>query len=357
MNDPIMILGAGKTGRGFLARLLSEQGYPVILIDRDPQTVARIRDGYRVHFYGSRPSLGIAPLDAVHTEDPKATAYVRSTHRIFVSVGIKNLEAVGNWLADKVSSGSEIYLCENGSTASSMMERCLERTKARVFPAAVFCTTIEGRGADIDSEEYDRLFCGVPGGEQENPWAPFLEYVENFPALMTRKLYTYNAASAIICYLGCHKGYKAMAEAANDSGILKKLDAYYPEIGAALCREYGYTQESQDAFAEASRRKFTNKKIRDSIARNARNPWVKLEPGERIMGPVRLLEKYGGDTEILAETAAAALAYGEDETWRRRVLTEGIDTILGEICRLRPEEPFYRLTAKYYEKLSDLCHR
>ncbi|WP_343247296.1 2-dehydropantoate 2-reductase N-terminal domain-containing protein [Diplocloster hominis] len=359
-ENPVVIFGAGKTGRGFLARLLDEQGFPVVLIDRDTELIRQIRNGYRITYYGSRSPREIIPADAVTLEDPKAADYARKAQNIFVSVGIANLEAAGRWLSGQVSPGARLYLCENGSRARQVMEEALGGSNpVELYPSAVFCTTIEGEGAGICSEEYDRLFCGRPRGTQicegqtqrtgTEPWAPFLEYTDDFPALMTRKLYTYNAASAIICYPGSRMGYGDMADAANDPQILQMLSEYYPQIGEALCREYGYSRQSQIEFAAASLKKFTNRAIRDSIIRNARNPRVKLGVDERLAGPARLIQKYGGDTRILSKTIAAALLYPYDEEWKREVALQGAGRILKEVCRIPCSDPLHRQIMDFYQ--------
>ena len=58
------------------------------------------------------------------------------------------------------------------------------------------------------------LFAGCP-----EPAAKTLKPIGNFSNFLTRKLYTYNAASCVIAYIGWKKGYSNYADAANDEEI------------------------------------------------------------------------------------------------------------------------------------------
>ena len=60
----------------------------------------------------------------------------------------------------------------------------------------------------------------------------------DFPLLMLRKIYTYNASSAIIAYLGAEKGIQSYAQAACNPDIARELDLFYTQINRALCLEY-----------------------------------------------------------------------------------------------------------------------
>ena len=109
--------------------------------------------------------------------------------------------------------------------------------------------------------------------------------MKDFGDFLTRKLYTYNAASCVLAYLGFLKGYTDYREAGRDPEILEKLDRNYEMTNSVLCEVYGYDPADQAEFAALSRSKFTSQTIVDTIDRNAREPQRKLKAGERIIGP------------------------------------------------------------------------
>lgn len=333
----IGIVGAGRTGRGFLARLLVENQAPFVMFDQDRDLVEKLKGGYQISFFsGVRTPIAVRDYQILHTEDAACRELLPNMETIFVSVGGTNLESVSRWLASMVSPEmlqgpcQNIIFCENARDPAekarklflnSLPEDMREKADAHFgfMDAAVFCTTIQtgADNRDIESEDYPSLPFDVLRAKGNPPHLKGITPVKDFQNVLMRKIYTYNSASGIIAYLGWWKGYKIYADAANDPEILGLLDQNYREIGRAICAEYGYSEEDQAAFAALSKAKFCDRAIVDTVSRNAREPMRKLSAGERIVGPAMLIEKYGGDTGILALTAAAALLYSDpdDPQW------------------------------------------
>ena len=92
-----MIIGAGKTGRGFVARLLAERHVPVTFVDKDETLVEKLQqaagtDGFPIRFFGDvRETAKIAAYRAVTWDE----ADFSDAELIFVSVGGTNLKDVG----------------------------------------------------------------------------------------------------------------------------------------------------------------------------------------------------------------------------------------------------------------------
>ena len=185
------------------------------------------------------------------------------------------------------------------------------------------------------------------------PAAKTLKPIGNFSNFLTRKLYTYNAASCVIAYIGWRKGYSNYADAANDSEVLVLLDKNYEATNKVLCKEFGYEEADQKEFAALSKAKFCDRTIVDTVARNARDPQRKLGAAERIIGPIKLLHKYGEDASVLERTAACAILYdndGEDE-WRAIKAEKTNEQILTDICGLEKEDIIYQNIMKYLEEV------
>ena len=144
----------------------------------------------------------------------------------------------------------------------------------------MFCTTTDD-GLDIMIENYPYLQCNADLLEGFYPNIKGIKPVNGFGDFLKRKLYTYNAASCVIAYIGYVKGYTDYADAANDSEILKLLDKNYEQTNKALCKGFGYDTKEQEEFALLSKEKFTSRAIKDTVSRNARDPLRKLAAGER----------------------------------------------------------------------------
>ena len=320
--NKIAVVGAGKTGRGFIGRLLAEDHIEFQLIDKNEDLVRRLnaQGSFQVHFFGNqREAQVVNGFKAVTWEE----ADLSDVELIFVSVGGTNLTDVGEHLKKWCQDGKKRYIItgENATKPAQTLLDVIGCDNVAGAEATVFCTTIEAGGLDISSENYPYLQCDAKPLNGYVPSVSGVKPVDNFGNFLTRKLFTYNAASCVIAYLGFIKGFTDYGEAANDPEILELLDRNYAATNEVLCQEFGYTKEDQAEFALLSKKKFCDRTIIDTVARNAREPQRKLKAGERIMGPLVLLDKYGADTSVLIKTVAAMLLYdneGEDK-WREIV--------------------------------------
>ena len=343
-----VIIGAGRTGRGFVARLLAEAHVPIAFLDRDAGLIRQLQqseNGYRVLFFGGeREPFTISGYKAGTWEDEEyARNILTECELVFVSVGGSHLQEVGEQLKQYLPDERicRVITCENAVGPARTLREAIGKENVLISEAAVFCTTdTAGEGKlDIVSENYPYLPFDSGQLNGYRPLAQSIRPVSGFSDFLKRKIFTYNAASGIISYLGWLKGYRLYAEAANDPEILEKLDRNYAAANRVLCAEFGYDPDDQAEFSLLSRKKFTNRAIEDTIERNAREPLRKLGAEERIIGPIRLLGKYGEDTGVLEQAAAAAILYyervEEEAVQKKKKLTPR--QILREVSHLDDE--------------------
>lgn len=334
----IAIIGAGRTGRGFIARLMHNQAH-ICFLDKNNTLIEKLhtQGEYNIRYYDSEKIEKVGGYEAYTTDNDECGSVLKECGCVFVSVGGENTANVGKWLEEYISPDIPVIACENAACPADLFGGGL---KGHTHSGAVFCTTTEASddpiGLDIMSEDFPALYTdnNVPLHIAKlNGIKP----VGDFATLMLRKIYTYNAASAIIAYLGVSKGFELYSDAANDPEIEKLLDAFYAEINKAICAEYGINREEQQGFALHSKKKFQNRKIIDSISRNAASPLRKLSPTERIIEPARLILRSGGNADVLVKTAAAAISYMglRDEAEVSKVLTD--------TCGLNRDEALYNL--------------
>lgn len=348
----VVVIGAGKTGRGFLARLLQEEQQEIIFIDKNVELVAKLNADktFKISFFGNvREQYVVNHFKAYTWEN----ASLEDTELILVSVGGQNLRDVGESLAKLLDNDKHYYIitAENASHPSKILEEAIGKDNVSVSESTVFCTTIENGGLDINSENYPYLQCAADLLVGYVPKAKTIKPIDNFSNFLTRKLYTYNAASCVIAYLGWKMGYSNYADAANDKKILEMLDANYTVTNKVLCKEFGYEEADQAEFAALSKAKFCDRTIVDTVARNARDPQRKLGANERIIGPIKLLHKYGEDASVLEQTAAAAILYdneGED-AWKAIKAEKTYEQILIDICGLEEDSLIFKNIMNYIE--------
>ena len=351
----VTVIGAGKTGRGFIGRLLAEGGEHISFIDKDAALVAALneKNAYRVGFFGGkREDFTVADYRAFTWEQVERI----KDELILVSVCGPNLADVGAALKARLDPNRHYYIitAENSSKPAKVLKEAIGAANVSVSESTVFCTTIESDGLNISSENYPYLQCDADLLEGYVPAVKGIRPVGEFGNFLTRKLFTYNAASCVIAYLGWLRGYTDYGEAANDPEILSLLDRNYAATNRALCAEFGYEAKDQAEFAALSKVKFTDRTIVDTVARNAREPQRKLGAAERVIGPMLLLHKYGEDTEVLEMTAAAMLCYdneGEDK-WRAIKAEKSAADILCEIGGVPDDHPCFARIMKHYEVFS-----
>lgn len=344
--NKVVIIGAGKTGRGFIGRLAAEAGCEILFVDSNKELVDQLNraGSFEVSFFGGvRKKVVVSSYRAATWEN----ADLSEAGLIFVSVGGQNLDAVGEMLKTKLPQNGDytIITCENASSPADKLQKAIGRSDVTVSEATVFCTTIDEGEIGIASEDYPYLQCDRDRLGGYVPFIPAVKPVGDFGNFLTRKLYTYNAASCVIAYLGAVKGYEVYSDAANDAEILALLDRNYEESNRAMCMEFGYTPEDQAEFALLSRKKFTSTAIRDTVERNARDVARKMAPGERIIGILELILKHGGNAAVLEQTAAAALLYTADSKWVAKKNEMSFEAILRDFCNISDEALIERIMA------------
>ena len=349
----IVVIGAGKTGRGFIGRLLQEADREIIFIDKNSDLVDKLNREKQccVSFFGNRREPVLVDNYTAYTWE---NSDIEDAELILVSVGGQNLKDVGAQLSKLLQDDRRYYLitCENASNPAKTLKEAIGGKNVSVSEATVFCTTIESDGYNINSENYPYLQCNAQLLDGYVPDVPSFKAIDHFSNFLTRKLMTYNAASCVIAYNGALLGYTDYGEAANDPRILKLLDKNYAATNLAMCKAFGYELQDQQEFAALSKAKFCDRTIVDTIARNAREPHRKLSSNERIIGAARLLQENGEDTSVLVLTAAAAILYRDssDTAWTAIQSENSPAEILKTVCGLKEEDLLY-------QKILDLIGR
>ena len=147
----ITIIGAGKTGRGFLARLLCDN--QIDFIDKDACLVKSLSENksFRVDFFGDKKPSVVIEFNSAKTWEEVGEI---DAELILVSVGGSNLESVGKELSTRVKSGQRIIVCENASSPAKRLYNAIGIDGVMVAESTVFCTTTQGDGVNINSEWY-----------------------------------------------------------------------------------------------------------------------------------------------------------------------------------------------------------
>ena len=384
----VIILGAGRIGRGFVTQIMLLNDVKINYFDAMESMVQNLNDvkEYTIHV------LGHSELDIVHSGygaysikdvDELAEKW-ESADFIFTAVGGKNMKSIGKSIAsafkkmvfDGKVHTSNIMTCENWiepakDLKESIMEELNDEEKVLfekyigVGETVILCTGTGNPNPSKVVNEMDTWIQNFPYLPMEKqaikgkvPNWKYVDFVEEFGDLLTQKLYTNNTSCGSISYLGTLLGKKYMAEASNDPIIEPIMDEIYDEINGALIQGLGIDPESQYAFSKRAKGKYQDRDIVDLLSRIARDPLRKLRPNDRLIGPSRIALSVGIKPKAIALCTAAALFYDnpEDESSQElKKLREekGISYILQNICELDPDEELYSLIMESVQELKD----
>lgn len=384
----VIILGAGRIGRGFITQLMLLNHVKITYFDANDEMVKKLNDAqsYTIHV------LGHPDLDIVHSgyeaysikdTDQMARSWAEADF-IFTACGGKNMTAVGKTIAEafkkmyanKQVHVSNIMTCENwvdpakdlkNSITEELNEEELASFKENIGVGenVILCTGTGSPDPSKVTNEMDTWIQNFPYLPMEKnaikgelPEWEYVDYIENFGNLLTQKLYTNNTSCGSVAYLGTLLGKKYMAEAANDPVIEPIMDEIYNEINVALIKGMNIDPESQYAFSKRAKAKYTDRDIVDLLSRIARDPLRKLRPNDRLIGPSRIALSVGVKPTAIALCTAAALFYEDEQDESSLKLAEmrkekGIDYILQTVCELDPNEELYAMIKNSVKELQE----
>ena len=371
-----LIFGAGKIARGFIGQLLYLSGFEITFVDVYKPIVDRLNElgSYHVHVLGDESlDSDVTGITALTFDEPDRIydAFWKAD-AVFVSVGGKNLPAVGESVAAILARGGiqdhlqNIVVCENWKDAASTFERAvlehLGDEDARRFEEhvgvseAVLMRTAtqpdERLAAEHPEDVWVQSYWHLPI-DRARLKAPFpevkcVELLDDFGNFLTQKMYTNNTSNAVIAYNAYLLGYDILAEAANSPEISRRLDCAYEEINDTLVAALGVSRESQEAFSQRARAKYCDYTIVDKITRHAKDPIRKLGPADRLVAPCRMAIEHGIEPKELVHAIACALFFdapGDESAAELAAMRRehGIPYVLEHVCKLDRDEPLYRM--------------
>lgn len=190
---------------------------------------------------------------------------------------------------------------------SRVVRDATEITDAELLPF------VEGGARAYLVEEFNRILVSqvtMPGFTRGI--TVFTEKADLLP-FEEAKLYGHNAIHALLGYLCRQRGWRFVADAAQDPELMRfAREAFLEESGRALiARRAGvddlFTPKGYQTFAEDLLKRMVNPWLRDDVDRVTRDPRRKLGWEDRLVGTMRLALAAGFEPRRLAVGAAAAL--------------------------------------------------
>lgn len=378
MKETALIFGAGKTGRGFAAHLAFLGGYDIVLIDKNMQLIAELKQAgqYDIQVIDDERKSGTIKLSAAyHIDDIAWHDDLLLTGLIFTSVFGNNLPdlatklavALGKRHAANQEQPLTIITCENLTGAAAILKQMVLKTlgtekeswleETVAFSESIIFRTCLDAGANqspltVRAQNFFELPCDGDAINDELH-VHGLKPLKNFGNQLRRKIYTYNCINAVITYLGAKKGYTQLNEAASDEEILAIARKAANESSRAQAAEFGFDAREQEEWTKAAFAKFADKNIPDAIERNGADPARKLGRDDRLVGPALLALKHSIQPEGLLEGIIACFDYTDLNTNLKiadLIKEKGENSVLKEICGVSEDEELFRLIKERISK-------
>lgn len=371
----VIIWGAGRIGRGFVADLFDQAGYQLILVDQSAELVEELgRTGrytvIRAESAGQRSDRVIAGYTALSTEQAgEVAAAVAGADSLVLAVFPQVFAEVARQLApglrrrqaERPEAVLDIILCTNLSHAAVQFEQALRQALPPELQdyAAGRIGLVESlvirMVADPPPElrQAEPLLVWTNGFSEfpldrrafkgQPPQVPGLRLVEDMRAEEIRKLYTYNMCHAVLAYQGARRGHTRPVDCLADPLVRAEAEGALAEISEALQLEYGFSPEEMARWNEGVIRQTDNPTLGDTVARHGADPRRKLRRADRLVGPLLLAHGQHLAAPHLVRAIAAALLYRNPDDpgslfVQSRLAEVGPAQAVRELCEFGPDE-------------------
>ena len=385
MTRTIVIWGAGRIGRGFVADIFNHEGWHTVFADIDRKLVDELnaKGKYTIH-KATRDGIRVTEIEngfeAVHTEDTEKLQKIFLEEGLMLDVAVHapKLEEVADTLAPLMTKRAELMpdspmdVMMNVNMAgpdekfislmrSRLSGKALDYFNEKVGVTGIFAMCISpiapeeiikkdplalwNNGFFEQAIDINRLKFAPPSLPADAN--PRLRLTDDVEREETRKLYTLNMAHAFVCYLGLKMGLSTSCEAANHTELRKLLVGALEEFSLGLIGEYGFGEKEMTDWRETIIALLENPYINDDLQRLGADTRRKLGAYDRLVGPARLCVKFGGSPENLCKGIRAGFDYENDDEGTKAVRAfvkeNGIEKAMEKFCLLVPGDGIHSL--------------
>jgi len=386
MDKKILIWGAGKIGRGFVADIFHAAGYRIVFADADQHVVELLntRNEYKVLKYKSEEDLGdsvISNYEALNISETEALiAHAMSCEVMAVAVFPGALEALAKDFAkiiskrvqEEIVTPLDIIMCANVQGPSDMLRGFLlvqlnEKEKQHfesyigLIDSIVIRISVQPTEAMIKDDPLVVLTNGyepltIDGTSVKGKLKlPGIALSNKIHAEEVRKMYTYNMVHALYAYLGFSKGYVFVEECCKDTEIQQCAIGALEEIGAALKKIYGFADVEMNEWNANVLKNMANPILKDKVDRIGADVMRKLARHDRLTGPAVLCKDNGVMPYYLTKAIGYAFMFDPSQNKNDAIVKEfaeyyGVKKAAEKYCGLEKEPELLQLISDRYEE-------
>ena len=372
-QDKLVLFGAGKIGRSFIAQLFSRGGYEVVFIDVFQPVIdeLNVRHNYNVVIKGNPETVvNIKNVRAVYAGDAaQVTREIVNARIVAVSVGLNGLKSIIPLIANGLIRRYElpgalpldIIIAENLRNAAEFVNEELIKSLPEGYPINDRVGLIETsigkmvpimlkKDMDKDilqvfSEPYNTLILDKKGFKNPIPVIDGLAPKENMKAWVDRKLFIHNLGHATAVYLGylLHPQAVFLYEVLSDIELKDKVRNTMLQAANILLKKYPgeFTLDALTEHIDDLLKRFQNKALGDTLFRVGCDLQRKLSAEDRLAGAIHLASGLHLPYDLILNALVAGCHFrATNEAGNRldsdcefdKIYAKGIKEVLTTVC-------------------------
>ncbi len=347
MGKEVLIFGAGRIGRGFIAHLFYRSGYKLWFVDSSKEAVELLNKEkqYRIDIAKEGKDLTeyIKVERSFSLDDKKKISdVIRNIDIMAMCVGASNIEKAAGFIKDILIESKRkkilnLIICENANNPAKKIRNIMLQnadpefekfvmTKLGLVETQVLRTGMSAKEEVLIKEplalrmqDWWTLPLDKDAFIGEIPEVKGFSPKTNFSNELLRKIYTFNGTNGPISYIGWANGYKILHESA--LAFPRFFREIQEESAYGLIKEFGFDEKEHREFMALAMKKYTDPALNDQIERNANDSKRKLCKEERLVGPALLCLKHGRMPYAYVKAIAAAYYYsGSNDAGTKEVM-------------------------------------
>lgn len=368
----VMIIGAGRLGKGYFGEVFDAAGWHVTFVDSDARVIEelRVQQEVRVTVLTTDEILDrrLKDYDALLLSDSEEVGLaLRQTDVVMLPLYPEDFPSAAVSLAPALAAvaheqpGHQLtFICvTNKNHIIDVIEKTFvealpdEQTREWFRSRVVVRDSIVRRATDAEAAWSTSLVSTAVAPlliqgplNHDISEVEWLDLRDNIEVLKDVKIFTINSAHAATAYAGAARGHQTIPQAAGDPVVADLARRVKASIDEAILLEYDVTQDELRDLEYLPKAKH---EIADSIRRVAYDPIRKLGPHDRFVGASRICRAHGIDDDPIAEAMAYAMLYSEPTDAASMRLQDlrasvGDHRTLAEVTSLAEDHPLIAAT-------------